>query len=322
MIIPVKNQIIYFPKILERSSTVRMEISFFNLLNIKIPLRTKTVEFFYNERTRKVAMSDNPDNLTCEIKSENNTFAILIKDNKIKYSITLPIIRTDDDTDDDGFPDVMELDDENDRSNFRKWFCTIALTQYYHLDDRWKDRDCAGLIRYCLREALKVHDNKWLSEKKLLYDINIPDVKKYNYPYIPIIGSKIFRIKPSGVAIKDSSDIDKYFSDFAEAKYLLSYNYEFISKDVRDILPGDVLFFVNDQSIEWPYHCMIFLGSDIITEKNIGDFVIYHTGPDEGKEGIIKKLRLSDLNKHPNKRWYTIASNPYFLGFYRWKLLK
>ena len=247
---------------------------------------------------------------------------IAIKDNKIKYSIALPVIHSNDDTDDDGFPDAMELDNENDRNNFRKWFCTIALTQYYHLDDRWKDRDCAGLIRYCIREALKVHDNKWLSEKKLLYDINIPDVKKFNYPFIPVTGSKFFRIKQKGNEQIDSNNISEYFSDFAESKYLLSYNFEYISKDVREALPGDVLFFRNELSIEWPYHSMIFIGNDIITEKNVGDLVIYHTGSNEGKDGIIKKIRLSDLDKHPNKRWHTNVSNPYFLGFFRWEVVE
>jgi len=59
----------------------------------------------------------------------------------------------------------------------------------------------------------------------------------------------------------------------------------------------------------------------MISDKNHGDFVIYHTGNDGNTEGIIKKLRLSDLKKHPVKRWHPIKSNPFFLGFYRWKLL-
>ena len=74
VIIPIKNNIIYFPKILERSSTIRMEIIALNIMNIKIPFRTKTVAFSYNEQNNKIEMSYNPNNLACEIKTENKTF--------------------------------------------------------------------------------------------------------------------------------------------------------------------------------------------------------------------------------------------------------
>lgn len=50
-------------------------------------------------------------------------------------------------------------------------------------------------------------------------------------------------------------------------------------------------------------------------------WVVYHTGPHGNAAGIVKKLRLSDLTLHPNKRWRPIEANPYFLGFYRWKIL-
>jgi len=58
---------------------------------------------------------------------------------------------------------------------------------------------------------------------------------------------------------------------------------------------------------------MVYLG---------GGWVVYHTGPDGKHPGIVKKLRLSDLMKHPNKRWHPSEDNPYFLGFYRWAILE
>ncbi len=319
---PVKNNVIYNPKIFDKSSSLKIEICYFNLFSMKIPYRSKIIEFYYDHKADSLTLQDNVYNLLYELKKESGAVNIVIRDKFKKYSFSIPVIRANYDSDNDGFPDSVELEDENDRTNFRKWFCTIALTQYYHPDDKWKDRDCAGFIRFCTREALKKHDNKWLAEKKLLYDINIPDVRKFNYPNLPLLGDKIFRIDPVHRDPNDSSEFIKSFSEFAEAKYLLSYNYDFISKDELDVLPGDILFFINDISLEWPYHSMIFLGSDILTEKHVGDLVIYHTGTENGKEGIIKKIGLSDLNKHPNKRWHPQKSNPFFLGFYRWKILK
>jgi uncharacterized protein YfaT (DUF1175 family) len=85
-----------------------------------------------------------------------------------------------------------------------------------------------------------------------------------------------------------------------------------LTRDVEEALPGDVIFYLNDVNPKWPYHTMVHLD---------GGWVIYHTGPDGNNPGIVKKLRLSDLAKHPNKRWHPSKDNPYFLGFYRWAIL-
>jgi len=82
------------------------------------------------------------------------------------------------------------------------------------------------------------------------------------------------------------------------------------------------MFFLNDVNTKWPYHSMIYIGNDKIGKINkFDDWVIYHTGPNDKNPGIIKKIRISDLNLHPNKRWHPNANNPYFLGFYKWKIL-
>ncbi len=49
--------------------------------------------------------------------------------------------------------------------------------------------------------------------------------------------------------------------------------------------------------------------------------VVYHTGPDGERPGMVKKVYLSDLAHHPNPRWHPVSANPYFLGVYRWKIL-
>ena len=67
---------------------------------------------------------------------------------------------------------------------------------------------------------------------------------------------------------------------------------------------------------------MIFIGHEHTQSPIVhDDWVVYHTGPHGDQPGIVKKLRLEDLNAHPNKRWHPIEANPYFLGVYRWKIL-
>src|SRR5712692_8491076 len=64
------------------------------------------------------------------------------------------------DSDNDGIPDVAELRTFQDRESFRRWFSSIAEMQFYQLSEQWNvdQRDCAGLVRFAMREALRRHD--------------------------------------------------------------------------------------------------------------------------------------------------------------------
>ncbi|MEP7220688.1 MAG: DUF1175 family protein [Bacteroidota bacterium] len=250
-----------------------------------------------------------------------------------------------------GYPDLLDLSSESDRTAFRRWFTTIALAQRTHIDDRWQDRDCAGLLRYCYREALKRHDNAWLRSRQWLVTSSIPDVRKYNYPDVPIVGTRIFNAGGRENAIKSDaptngdnpvkteSPVRKVagdtreiaspeptdraawhpphaslanFSEFAEAARLKDNSLAFLSRDPAAALPGDVMIYLNDTESQWPYHTMVYLGNGM---------TVYHTGPDGTKPGIVKRLTLAELAAHPNPRWHPVPSNPYFLGFYRWRIL-
>lgn len=233
-----------------------------------------------------------------------------------------------------GYPDAMDLTSESDRTAFRRWFTTIALGQMTHLDDRWHDRDCAGLLRFCYREALKRHDNNWLASRRWLITGAIPDVKKYNYPNVPLVGTRVFnagaRAEPPDDArgtVMPAGNADappeaerrprkgslRDFHEFAEAARLKDNSLAFISRSQDAALPGDVIFYLNDSDADWPYHSMIYLGSGV---------TVYHTGPDGDNPGIVKRLSLQQLARHPNPRWHPVESNPYFLGFYRWRILQ
>src|SRR5262245_28639129 len=67
------------------------------------------------------------------------------------------------DSDNDGIPDAAELRSSDDRDSFRRWFAYIAEMQFYKLSNAWNEdqRDCAGLVRFAWREALRGHDRTW-----------------------------------------------------------------------------------------------------------------------------------------------------------------
>ena len=224
------------------------------------------------------------------------------------------------DSDNDGRPDTAELQSFMDRENFRQWFTLIAENQFYHLSDQWntEQRDCAGLVRFAWREALRRHDRAWFQKMGPGYQAIAPDVSRYSLEQGPL-GEKLFRI--SFGAYKDGDVSSGAFSDFADARTLKNFNVKFISRDRHNAGPGDLLFFYQPWVQKYPYHVMIFLGPAKLSTEQASDWVVYHTGASPTDEGTMKKVELSVLDHHPNKRWRPIESNPNFLGFYRLKIL-
>jgi uncharacterized protein YfaT (DUF1175 family) len=224
------------------------------------------------------------------------------------------------DSDNDGIPDAAELQSFMDRENFRKWFTLIAEGQFYHLSDQWnaEQRDCAGLVRFAWREALRRHDRIWLQKMGPGYTVVAPDVARYNLEQGPL-GEKLFRT--SFGSYKDGELSNGTFSEFADARSLKSFNAKFISRDRHYAEAGDLLFFYQPWVQKFPYHVMIFLGPANVDGDQSSDWVVYHTGSSPTDEGTVKKVELSVLDHHPNKRWRPVESNSNFLGFFRLKIL-
>lgn len=224
------------------------------------------------------------------------------------------------DSDLDGIPDLVELNSFSDRENFRRWFTFIAEMQFYEMSNAWnvEQRDCAGLVRFAWREALRRHDRAWLARMGGSYTPVAPDVKAYDLDHGPF-GEKLFRVDS---ATYEPIDLKQgKFSEFADARTLKSFNVEFITRDRDHAEPGDLLFFYQPWVQKFPYHVMIFLGGQQVGEPDGTDWVVYHTGPSTSDDGVVKKVRLSVLDHHPNKRWRPVETNPNFLGFYRLKIL-
>ena len=224
------------------------------------------------------------------------------------------------DSDNDGIPDAAELQSFMDRENFRKWFTLIAEGQFYHLSEQWnaEQRDCAGLVRFAWREALRRHDRLWFQKMGPGYGEIAPDIARYNLEQSPV-GEKLFRT--SFGSYKDGDLANGAFSEFADARSLKSFNAKFISRGRRNAEAGDLLFFYQPWVQKFPYHVMIFLGRAKLGGDQASDWVVYHTGSSPTDKGTVKKVELSVLDHHPNKRWRPTESNSNFLGFYRLKIL-
>jgi len=281
-----------------------------------IKIKEKNFQIYTEKGIVKTIIRENIVYLySTSITNEGDIFVIIKKD-KEEITNFFRIIISTEDSDKDGFPDLVEL---GNNKSFREWFCVIAESQFYYPSDIWYDihKDCGGLVEFAYREALKRHDKRWASKYKFLSDFSIPDERNYYYPSVPIIGEKIFRIK-EGEFKKES--IDRDFSVTASGSVIRNYCMEFVSKDIKNLQKGDILFFFKSDNLKMPSHAMIYIGPEN-PEKEEG-FLIYHTGPSQKTKGFIKKVKLRDLLKHPDPSWRPVPENTDFLGIYCWKILR
>ncbi len=217
----------------------------------------------------------------------------------------------------DGTPDFLRLTDPRDQQAFRGWFTAIAKFESAKPAAELPEEitDCAGLLRYCYREALMRHDEGWFLATGFTGARLPGELHAWHYPETPL-GAGLFRVTPGGF---NRATMATDFAQFADAKTLLEYNTYFVGRDLRQALPGDLLFYRQfGQSSPW--HSMI------VVEINGGLGVIYHTGPVghgvDKKPGEIRRVRIEELLNHPRAEWRPVNGNPNFLGIYRWNILR
>lgn len=219
----------------------------------------------------------------------------------------------------DGTPDFLRLEDPADRRAFTNWFTFLAEAQYYlpPAERPVEINDCAALVRFAYREALRRHDGAWASGLKLPALPALPQVEKYQYPFTPL-GARLFRVTPGAFTAADLAG--KAFAEFADAETLLRRNCHFMARDVRRASPGDLLFYRQLEQ-DLPFHVMIYLGSSQL-EGGPAKWVTYHTGPLGGGPGEIRRPSVEELMRHPEPRWRPREGNGNFLGVYRWNILR
>ena len=226
----------------------------------------------------------------------------------------------------DGTPDFLRLDSASDREGFRGWF--VLITEFQALrppaDVPAEINDCAALLRYAYRNALHAHDEAWVTESRIEPKSAPAGVRKYHYPFTPL-GANLFRIRPGPA---EPADIRSgAFAEFADAKTLKAFNTFFVSKDLRDARPGDILFYRQLEQNE-PFHSMIYIGPSVwlpdarSSEDRTSAVVVYHTGEDGAPGKGMRRVTVAELLRHPSPRWRPVLGNANFLGIYRWNILR
>lgn len=196
----------------------------------------------------------------------------------------------------------VRLADESDRAAFRSWFVLLADAQFERQTDDVKD--CAGLVRHAVREALRAHTPEWIRRSGLPFVPQFADVR--SAPRVADASLPLFQITPGP---------SPRFAEFADAKTLIHLNARPLGRDVRALRAGDLLYFHQSGQDE-PDHVMVFVGRSQF-ESDGDDWIVYHTGPLDGGPGEVRKVRLTTLLQHPAPRWRPTTGNPYFVGVFR-----
>jgi uncharacterized protein len=196
----------------------------------------------------------------------------------------------------------VRLANDNDRAAFRAWFVLLADAQF---ERRSPDViDCAALVRFAMREALRPHTPEWVRTVALPFAPLFPDVR--SAPRGGEDGLPLFQI---GRAERPR------YAEFADAKTIVSRNTVALGRDVTRALPGDLLYF-RQPGQQQPDHLMVMIGRSSFEPEGT-DWVVYHTGPSALDAGEVRKVPIATLRQHPSPRWRPVRENPSFVGLFR-----
>lgn len=189
--------------------------------------------------------------------------------------------------------DEVRLDEQQSQA-FRAWFVRIVGEQLrQEPSPRWTHRDCAGLVRFAVNEALKPHDQAWLRAN----GVSI----RYLPPELNLTSTQAQlrnRWKQLG---------GKPMAAFVTAIGLIQDNSRFVSKDINQASPGDLVFFDHgDQQ-----HVMIWMG----------DYIAYHRGTVTQHDNGLRTLTFHQLLQWKDTRWQPRIDNPNFIGIFRFSFL-
>jgi len=158
------------------------------------------------------------------------------------------------------------------------------------------------------REALRRHDREWAEQVGLDGIPAMPDAAS-GARILALLGGAVFRVKPG--EYRPGDERNGSYRHFADAEHLMRFNCRRVSGDLEAAREADVLFY-RQLEPKHPFHAMV------VTEGR----VVYHTGPEGGWAGEVRRLEFDELRRHRQARWRPVGGNANYLGVFRWKILE
>jgi uncharacterized protein len=189
--------------------------------------------------------------------------------------------------------EAPSLDPEQTR-RFRAW---ITLLIHAQLEQgptpRWTQRDCAGLVRFAVAEALRDHTSAWrqamgLTRHRLPAELELDDAHQaaLRHAWRRADGSR---------------------GAYVGALELVQENTRLVGRQLAQALPGDLLLYdLGDEQ-----HLMVWMGR----------YAAYHTGRHDDADNGLRAMRAGDLMAWNDTRWRPTSDNPNFTGVWRLRFL-
>ena len=173
---------------------------------------------------------------------------------------------------------------------FRAWMLRIVSVQLEQgPSPRWQHRDCAGLVRFAVNEALAVHDARWLRANGIGTDRRLP----------PELELDAAQAAMRNRWVQGDGMVGAYVSALA----LVQHNSRFVAREVNQAEAGDLLFFDQGDA----QHLMVWMGARIA----------YHTGTVAPNDNGLRTVGVQQLNNWKDTRWQPAVDNPNFAGVFR-----
>lgn len=177
---------------------------------------------------------------------------------------------------------------------FQAWMVRIIHAQLVRgPSPRWQHRDCAGLVRFAVNEALTVHDARWLRANSIRTDAQLPPELELDATQTALRNRWIQTGGTVGA--------------FVTALALVQNNSRLVGRTVSQAQPGDLLFYDQGDA----QHLMVWMGASIA----------YHTGTVTPDDNGLRTVDIQQLMNWKDSRWQPAVDNPNFAGVYRLSFL-
>jgi len=177
---------------------------------------------------------------------------------------------------------------------FQAWMVRIVREQVQRgPSPRWQQRDCAGLVRFAVTEALSPHDARWLRANGIATDKRLPPELDLD-PAQALLRNRW--VQTGGTV-----------GHFVTALALVQHNSRLVGRDINRAQPGDLLFYDQGDA----QHLMVWMGASIA----------YHTGTTTASDNGLRGVGIRQLMNWKDTRWQPAVDNPNFAGVYRLSFL-
>ena len=193
-----------------------------------------------------------------------------------------------------------------DEESMRLALTELALAQAKSPSPLWEpsQRDCAGLVRFVYREALRT--------RTAAQRVKLGVPSRLRFPAVSPAARALFPAYPSIWEAGLTSHGSPFFAPFADSEVLLSYSFAPLPAAPAEARPGDLLAFKKDLQDVVPSHLML------VASRRPDGLVVYHNGA-AGRDGAVRVVSVDELLHSPDVTWVPVRENPHFLGVYRWK---